>query len=639
MTAVLMGAAGHIDHGKTSLIRALTGVDLDRLEEEKRRGITIELGFVALDLGDGERIGVVDVPGHERFVKTMVAGAQGIDMVLLVVAADEGVMPQTVEHLDICRLLGVRKGLVALTKSDKADEETRLLAVEEVRELTNGTFLEGAPIVPCSAVTGEGIEALRKTIAEMARSLPRRSGHGIFRLPVDRSFSVKGFGTVVTGSVIGGSVRKGEEVEIVPGGRRATVRELEVHGEKVESAAAGHRLAINLAGVERGGVGRGMWLVRPGSMIPSRTADVRLETLRALGGPLRHGTELIAHAGTAHILVEIDLFGERAMNPGEVMMARLHFKGPLALLAGDRLVLRSFARKATIAGAEVLDPLPGERVAHRGRKGKRESPEFLRKLDSAKPPQRLEMLVAASKRAGAITGRLKQRMPVNPEETSAIIEAAEKNRILKVGGREELLLARGVFDSIGREIIEQVKAHHDSHPMEGGLSRGALRSRGFRRVPEAILAAALDGLIKSKLIESDGDLLRMKGHKAREGDAERQDVASIEKAIMDGGFSPPAPSQIAQSLGKDKKDVMRLLKFLTEQGRARRVSEDLFYHPRSIDEIKKLLESYLASHESIGPVDFKELTGTTRKFAIALLEYFDRERVTIRVGDKRILRM
>lgn len=638
MTALLMGTAGHIDHGKTALIRALTGVDLDRLEEEKRRGITIELGFVALDLGGGERIGVVDVPGHERFIKTMVAGAQGIDMVLLVIAADEGVMPQTVEHLDICRLLGVRKGIIALTKSDKADGEMRMLATDEIQELIKGSFLEGAPIVSCSAVTNDGIEELRKTIADVARSLPRRSERGMFRMPIDRSFSVKGFGTVVTGSVIAGNIKKGDDVEIIPGGRRATVRELEVHGEKVDLAGAGQRLAVNLAGVERAGVGRGMWLARPGSIKPTRTADVRLEILKTAGGPLHNGLELLAHAGTAHVLAEIDLFGNRAINPGDIDVARLHFKEPMALLAGDRIVLRSFARQATVAGGLTLDPLPGERVAHRGRRGKRESPQFLIKLDSAKPAERIAMLVVASDRTGTLASHLIQRMPLAPEETAAMVEIASRKTILKIAGREELLIGRGVFDSISGEIVEMLRSHHRDRPMETGLSRGALKGKRFRRAPDSVYAAAIESLIKSGRIESDGDLVRLKEHKASAGLADQGDVAAIEKALKDGGFTPPAPAQIAESLGRDKKDVLRLLKFLTDQNRARRISEDLFYLPAAIDEIKRLLESYLAGHESIGPVDFKGITGTSRKFAIALLEYFDRERVTIRVGDKRILR-
>jgi len=638
-TGLVMGTAGHIDHGKTALVHALTGVDLDRLEEEKRRGITIELGFVSLNLKDGRRIGVVDVPGHERFIKTMVAGAHGVDFVMLVIAADEGVMPQTTEHLDICSLLGVRKGLVALSKCDKVDDETRAMAAEEITELVAGSFLEGAPIIECSAVTGDGIDDLRKAIARVADELPTRSAAGIFRMPVDRSFSLKGFGTVVTGTVTAGRIAKSQEVEILPGPGRATVRDLEIHEKKVESAGPGRRLAINLSGMDRKDVGRGQWVVEAGKIELTRTVDAWVKVLPTPKAPIEHAHEIGFHVGTAFIISEADLLGAAKIPPGGEGPVRLHLKQSLPLVAGDRFVLRSFARKLTVAGGEVVDPHPAGRLAHRGRKGKRIGAEFIREIVSLDVEGRLQRLVDAAALAGVSRAKLHSCLPAPPDEVNTAVENLVKaGKLIEVGGRDELFISRDHFVELREDLARTLEEYHKSHPLEVGPGRAAFRTFRRRRVSDGAFDTALDALIDAGRVITEGDKLRLGSHRPSATGEDREIIEAIVEMLDQSGKTPPTIAEIAKKVGRDKKELASLLKHIVESGRACKVSEELYFHPKIISGIEDALRDYLARHEGIDPVAFKDLVGLSRKFAIPLLEYFDRERVTMRVGNRRVLR-
>jgi len=636
--ALVMGTAGHIDHGKTSLVRALTGVNLDRLAEEKRRGITIELGFVSLELSDSRRIGVVDVPGHERFIKTMVAGAQGIDFVMLVVAADEGVMPQTVEHFDICKLLGVRKGLVALTKCDRADAETISLAAEEIREMAAGSFLENAPIVPCSSVTGEGIEKLREVIAQVASELVPRSGEGIFRMPVDRSFSVKGFGTVITGTVTSGRVGRGDEVEILPGHARATVRDLEVHGEKVETAGAGQRLAINLSGIDRKEIARGQWVIEAGRIGLTRTIDAWVSVLPTHRAPIEHSREIGFHVGTAFIIAELDLLGADCILPGEDGPARLHLKEPLPLIAGDRFVLRSYARKTTVAGGEIIDPMPKSRTEHRGRKGKKAVADFIREIVTGNAEERIEKLIEASGFTGVSRSQLHLRAPVMLSETDSIIAKLAKSGELICARNSDLLITLGNFKALSEELKETLAQYHKSNPLETGPSRAAFSGMRRRRIPDEIYESVLHALVDSEDVAFEGDKLRLKSHKPSASGVDKKALDSVEQLLKNAGNTPPTIAEISQKLGRDKKDMSALLKHMMETGLVCKVSDELYFHHAVIAEIKSKLVEHLSRHDGIEPVDFKDMVGVSRKFAIPLLEYFDRERLTMRVGNRRVLR-
>ena len=636
--ALVMGTAGHIDHGKTSLVRALTGVDLDRLAEEKRRGITIELGFVSLELSDSRRIGVVDVPGHERFIKTMVAGAQGIDFVMLVVAADEGVMPQTVEHFDICKLLGVRKGLVALTKCDKADDETIALATEEIREMVAGSFLEGAPIVPCSSVTGEGIEKLREVIAQVADELVPRSSEGIFRMPVDRSFSVKGFGTVITGTVTSGKVSRGDEVEILPGKARTTVRDLEAHGEKVETAGAGQRLAINLSGIDRKEINRGQWVTEAGRIGLTRTIDTWVFVLPTHRAPIEHSRETGFHAGTAFVIAELDLLGADSILPGHEGAARLHLKEPLPLIAGDRFVLRSYARKTTVAGGEIIDPMPKSRTEHRGRKGRKAAADFIKQIVNGNMTERVEKLIEASGFSGVSRSQLLLRVRVMSSETDSIIEKLAKAGALICAGNSDLLITIENFKALSEGLKETLTQYHKSNPLEIGPSRAAFSGMRRRRIPDEIYGSALSALVDSGEVVFEGDKLRLKSHKPSASGVDRKALDSVEQLLKNAGKTPPTVAEISQKLGRDKKDTSALLKHMMETGLVCKVSDELYFHRAAIEEIKNKLITFLTQHDGIEPTGFKDMVGVSRKYAIPLLEYFDRERITMRVENRRVLR-
>lgn len=638
-TGIVMGTAGHIDHGKTALVRALTGVDLDRLEEEKRRGITIELGFVSLDLGEGFKIGIVDVPGHERFIKTMVAGAQGLDMVMLVIAADEGVKPQTTEHLDICKLLMVNHGLVALTKSDKVDLETIEFAIEEVKELTAGTFLEGAPIIPCSAITGDGIESLKKTILEIARKAVPRSAMGIFRMPVDRSFSVKGFGTVVTGTVISGTVSKGDEVEILPGKKRATVRDLEVHGEKLEKAGAGKRLAMNLSGIERTDAARGQWAAASGIIELTRTIDVWASVLTTHKTPLEHAHEIGLHTGTAFVLCEIDLLGEDRILPGGSAPARLHLKEALPLLAGDRFVLRSYARKATVAGGEIIDPHPKYRMLHRGRKGKKTGAAFLEIMAGSNVADRIEGLVDSAALQGVSRRTLFLRAPASPGEINLIIEKMILDgKLQKAAGKAELLIGRKNIASLREEMAAALDKYHKSHPLEIGPGKTALRGIVKKRAPDEIYELAADMLAGSGRAAIEGDKIRLSSHKPQAAGANKKAVDKVLLLLEQTGRTPPTISEMEEKTGIAKKELASLLRHLSDAGSVRKISESLYFSSSEIDKIKNEIERYFENNKDLDPVAFKNLAGVSRKFAIPLLEYFDREKFTMRVGNNRVLR-
>ena len=636
---LVMGTAGHIDHGKTALVRSMTGVDLDRLEEEKRRGITIELGFVSLDLGEGFRIGVVDVPGHERFIKTMVAGAHGMDFVLLVVAADEGVMPQTVEHLDICKLLKIGKGLVALTKADKADDEMRELAVEEVHELVEGSFLEGAPIIPCSAVTGEGVDELKKEILEIAGTIKARSGDGIFRVPVDRSFSAKGFGTVVTGTIISGTVAKGDEVEILPGGKKATVRDLEVHGEKVARAAAGRRLAINLSGIERREVGRGRWVVGKNKIELTRSIDAYVSVLADHDAAIEHAHEIGFHTGTAFAIAELDLLGESRLEPGAEGPVRIHLSEKLPLLAGDKFVLRSYARKTTVAGGEIIDPHPRYRVAHRGRKGKRAGARFLSEMVTLDVGSKIEGLVETAAFWGVSKSTLYLRVPVSPDEIDAeLAKLIDEGKIKKTTGKKELLISRGKAAELREEVFGILGGYHENHPLESGPGKGALKDMIKKRVPIEVFELVLGMLVDAKRVVAKGDKIRLATHSPDAAGSDRETLDKIEELLEKSGNTPPTLKVLAERAGVDPKKARPLMKFLVESGKAIKVSEDLYFHSNAVGTIRKTMEAYFEKNESIDPVAFKDLVGVSRKFAIPLLEYFDREKYTMRVGNSRVPR-
>ncbi|QJA05700.1 selenocysteine-specific translation elongation factor [Thermosulfurimonas marina] len=634
MKRVILGTAGHVDHGKTTLVKALTGVDTDRLKEEKERGITIELGFARLDLPSGARVGIVDVPGHERFVRTMVAGAAGIDLVALVVAADEGVRPQTREHLEICELLGVKSGLVVLTKKDLVDEEWLELVAEEVREALRGSFLEGAPLVAVSAVTGEGLAELVRVLDELVQKVPDRSVEGPFRLPVDRVFTVKGFGTVVTGTALSGRLRVGEEVEIHPGGLTARVRRIQSHGEDREEALAGMRTALNLQGVEKEALSRGAVVFEPGTLKPSRILDVELQYLSSAPRPLKNLEKVHFHLGTAELMAEVVLFGKDKLEPGRRDVAQLRLAEPVVCLRGDRFVIRAGSPLVTVGGGRVLNPL-----AHRRKRTKPWEREELEGLAAAGPEETLRYHLQRAGISGLKTSTLRPRLPAYGPQWEALVRKFSSALVRVPGEGEDLWLLRERFEAFKEEILTALRKFHERFPLKPGLGREELRARVSSSAHPRTFELALSDLLSEGRVVAEKEYLRLAEHRPvlpEEAEALKRE---IEKIFLKGGFTPPEPDEALSRFREKPRLALDMFQVLVQEGTLVRLSEKLYFHRKILERAKELVRKHFETHPELSVADFREMTGgASRKYLIPLLEYLDREKITLRVGDKRVLR-
>ena len=621
---IILGTAGHIDHGKTSLVRALTGIDTDRLPVEKARGITTELGFARLDLGE-RRVAVVDVPGHERFVKSMVAGASGIDVVMLVIAADEGVMPQTREHLDICDLLGVRRGLIVLTKRDLVDEEWLGMVTGDVRAAVAGTFLDGAPIVACSTKTGDGIDELKRVLAEVIDGLPPREGGGVFRLPIDRVFTVKGFGTIVTGTVLGGRVALGDELIVIPSGMTARVRGIEVHGTAVDAAVAGHRAALNLGGVAVEDLARGEMVVHPWRVAGSHILDVELRYLRTASGPLPARSKVLVHHATAQLMATLVLVERQSLAPGETALAQLRLdqETPIGALPGDHFIVRGFVTSAaagsTIGGGRIIRVL-----APKARKGAQHA-AAVGALAAAKLDQRLALEIRNAAAAGLGIDELVRRLGL---PASALAEAlgalAASGELLAVG--EHYLHAKAVAD---------LEAKIGGLVGGDGISREELRTQLPAALPVKAYDAIVAGLERRGVVASEGERVRKAAAKAAPmSAAETAILAKLEAT----GVEPPRPKELPVAVGVAEPAVNAALAKLVAAKLAVKIKPDLVMHAKVVDGVRARLVAFLEQHGTIDAQQWKELTGASRKFTIPLAEYFDGEKLTLRVGEVRRLR-
>jgi selenocysteine-specific elongation factor len=641
---IIVGTAGHIDHGKTSLVKALTGIDTDRLREEKRRGITIELGFAHLALPDGTVAGVVDVPGHERFVRAMAAGAGGIDLVVLVVAADEGVMPQTREHLDICRLLGVPRGVVAVTKSDLLPElgaEWLPLLEADVRAAAKGTFLEDAPVVPVSSRTGEGLPALLEALARLARDVPERPADGPLFLPLDRAFSLKGFGTVATGTMLSGGVAPEDEVVLLPrrpGQGPLRVRSVQVHGQPAARGLAGQRTAVNLPGVEAAAVARGQALVHAGVVPESQALDVELTLLAAAPKPLRHRGRLLLHVGTAQVTATVSLLDRAELAPGATAVSQLRLGAPTAALPGQRFILRGFAalegRGKTLAGGRVLA------VAARRRKRNRPAElEQLQALAHGDAEARVAAVLAAAGPAGLAAPELGGRTGLAPKPLAGALERLGAKGGAVLFDRERRAWASGeVARALSARLVDAVRAFHAAHPLAPGVPREELRGRLPRAADARLFARLVAGLVEKGALVAEGDHVRDPKHRAASGAAAGALKEKLAAALAKGGVTPPWLAELPALLGADPDDVTAVLKLLAAEGRAVRVSAELWFDAAAVAGLKERLVAHLRARKEITTQEFKDLVGATRKHVIPLAEYFDREKVTLRVGDRRLLR-
>ncbi len=637
MRAILVGTAGHIDHGKSTLVKTLTGTDPDRLKEEKARGITIELGFAHADLGAGVTVSFVDVPGHERFVRTMLAGVGGIDAVLLVVAADEGVMPQTREHFDICRLLQVPRGAIALTKADAADDEMRELATLDVRELVAGSFLDGAPIVPVSALTGEGLDALRAVLSGLARTVTPRDVAGAVRLPVDRTFTMRGFGTVVTGTLVSGTLHAEEVLAVLPGADRTTVRGLHVHGQSRPSAAAGERVAVNLTGLEVDDVPRGAVLVTPGAFVPTRRVDAEL-TLLAGAAPLKHGTRVRLHHGTAEVLARVSVAGAAgAVSAGDAALVRLRLETPAVLTRRDRFIVRSYSPLVTIGGGVVLDPDPPRAGLRAARAIARLESLRLRGDPSADVAAALGRMVADAGLAGVSVVRLTSRLGRPAGEVRAAIGALDAAG--RVVAAADWAVDRSAVAAASTAMVTGIEAFHRGQPLADGLPLEEARTRWFAKAPPAVFDRVVAELAAAGRVVAR-DTIAAAGHRLVLSDEETEVARRLDERLRAAGVQPPDVAALAAEWRRPPAVVERVVQLLVKQKRLVRL-DTLVFHAAALDQLKAEIASRKATapdgRATVDVKAFKDTYGVSRKFAIPLLEYLDRERVTRRAGDVRIV--
>lgn len=637
MKSFIIGTAGHIDHGKSALVRALTGTDPDRLPEEKRRGITIDLGFADLQLGD-LRVGFVDVPGHERFIKNMLAGAHGIDLLALVIAADEGVMPQTREHFDICRLLGVRNGLIVITKKDLVEEEMLSLVEDDARGLVAGSFLENAPVLAVSSKTGAGLDELKAHLTQLGKSVPPRSADFTMRLPIDRAFSMRGFGTVVTGTLVSGHINEGDELELLPPGIKVRVRGLQVHGHAVKHALAGQRTAVNLAGIDTAQVERGMVLAPAGRLRPTQILDVWIDVLPGASRGVRSRSRVRFHIGAAEVLGRVTVLdGASEIRAGGGALAQVRLEAPVVALHDDRFVLRSYSPADTIGGGRVVNPLAPK---HR-RKDIQKTVELLRLLLDADRPVRFASLVRFAKKHGVRLSDIAAATGWTNEVLAQVAkEAAQQGEIIEANG---VYLASESFAALSRDVVAELEAHHKREPLARGMLRETLREKLFAHSLPELFGAVIGRLEAAGEVVSEKDVIRSSRHRVDLTDKDAKLSEQIEKLYRDAGVEAPSLDEVMARAGvaaSQRGQARKILQLLLDNGKLIRIQGDMFMHAQVVQLLKTKLQAYATQHEPERLIDvaaFKNLAGVSRKYAIPLLEYFDREHVTRRAGDKRLI--
>jgi selenocysteine-specific elongation factor len=630
MKSVIVGTAGHIDHGKTALLKALTGIDADRLEEEKRRGITIDIGFAHLELAlpDGEtlRLGFVDVPGHERFVRNMLAGVGGIDLVLLVIAAGESIKPQTREHFDICRLLSVRRGIAVLTKSDLVDRETLDVTRLEVEEFLRNSFLDPthSSIIAVSSLTGAGLDDLKQALVRVAGEVPARDSSALARLPIDRVFTMKGFGAVVTGTLVSGMIRKEDELEVFPARKRVRVRGIQVHGEAAEQAVAGQRTALNPAGVTTRELARGMVLAPHSTFHSTSCVDVSLTLLHSAKA-LKDRARVHLHAYTFETIATVVLFDQKQVVPGETARAQLRLPEPTLLLPGDRFIMRQFSPVVTIGGGVVLDASPIPRMP--GREA------FLETLADGDAQSILRARIARRGHGGIALAEL-------VAETGWPRQVIEKHLAARVCQAEvrrigDLVVHAHALDRLKLLVISTVASFQKKNPLVAGISKEELRDQA--QAPSEVFAAALETLVREKKLEAGGEVIRLPGRGVVMKDEEAESREIIEQAFASAGLKVPALKDVLAGLKVGKARTQKIVTLLLRDKVLVKISEDLVFHRDALLDLRKCMSSEKAKSPKIDVARFKDLTGVSRKYAIPLLEYLDRERVTRRVGDERLI--
>jgi selenocysteine-specific elongation factor len=635
MKQIILGTAGHIDHGKTTLIKALTGIDTDRLKEEKERGITIELGFAHLQLPNGQELGIVDVPGHEKFVRHMVAGATGIDLVALVVAADEGVMPQTREHLEICELLKVKQGIVVLTKTDLVEDGDWLeLVKEDIQEFLQGTFLSSAAVVAVSATTGAGLSTLLEHLETLCESVEARSSRGDFRLAVDRVFTMKGFGTVVTGTAISGKVKTGDTLFVYPQQLKTKVRGIQVYNRETNEAVSGQRTAINLQGLEKAALERGNVLATPQSLILSYMVDVRLQHLENAPRALKNRAKVRFHTCTSEVIGTLILLDADELTPGEGGYAQLRLDKPVVVRSGDRFVLRSYSPMRTIGGGQILHPIPKKR-----KRMVAASLEALAILERGEPGEMVELYLRDAELAGVGERELGILANVTGKQLRRLLQdLMSRGEVIQFDREAPRYVHRDVFSKLRQILLGRLEEFHQREPLRSGMNKEEL----FGRLPGAVDAKLFNELIqrlgRQGEVVQEKDLVRLFSHQVALAGEQERVREKIEGIYREAGLQPPFFREVAQSLGVPDGEARQILKWMLEQGLLVKVKEDMYFHNVVLENLKSQLLDLFEDHEEITTPQFKELTQTSRKYTIPLLEFLDATRFTIRVGDARRLR-
>ena len=632
MKQIILGTAGHIDHGKTSLIKALTGIDADRLKEEKERGITIELGFAYMELPSGQLLGIVDVPGHEKFVKNMVAGATGIDLVALIIAADEGVMPQTREHLEVCQLLNIKNGLVVLTKIDMVESDWLELVKEDVTDYISGTFLENAPIIEVSSTTGDGLEDLVKAIDNLIEEIPERDLGNFFRLPVDRVFTMKGFGTVVTGTTVSGRISVGDEVTIYPQGLSSRIRGIQVHNRDVNQIKAGLRTAINLQSTEKGQIQRGNVLTAKDSLRSTYMIDVELALLPTTHRKLKNRAKARFHTGTSEIISTVLLLDRDELEQGDICFAQIRLDQPTAVLQGDHFILRSYSPVRTIGGGKILNPLP--------LKKKRFSETVLAELEllnSGDLQEKAEQFVRMGRFRGIDSDELQFLTNSSKKRLDEAIKLLLAQKRITQYNKEPVAFIHAEFlEKANNEIISTITGYHHDFPLKAGFIKEELRSRTIGSRNQRLFNFIINKLIQDGTIVQEKELLRLKDHRVTLAQDQEKIRRQIEEIYLKGGLQPPYFKELKDRL--PEKTGTEVLEVMIKDGILIKVKEDLYFHRDAIEDLKNRLTAFLKENGEISTPQFKEMTSVSRKYTIPIIEFFDRSQITVRVGDNRVLR-
>ncbi len=589
MKQIILGTAGHIDHGKTSLIRALTGINTDRLKEEQKRGITIELGFASMDLPSGQHLGIVDVPGHEKFVKNMVAGATGIDMVAMVIAADEGVMPQTREHMEICSLLGIQFGIVVLTKIDMVDEEWLDLVTEDIREFMSDTFLKDAPICPVSSTTGDGLPEFVAQLDKLSENVTGRSASGLFRLPVDRVFTMKGFGTVITGTLFSGKIAVGEQVAIYPSGTTSKVRGLQVHNQAVEEAQVGQRTAINFQGLEKTAIHRGDVVARPDTLVPSYMVDVSLQYLSSNAKALKNRSKVRFHTGTSEVMGKLVLMDREELQPGEEAVAQVRLDAPVTILKDDRYVLRSYSPVRTIGGGRILTP-----VARKHKGVDADAAQEIETLADGNPTELIDYHVRAAYYKGAAFSELLVLTNLSDKKLDAALQPLLSGKSVSlIDKAARVYVHREVLELLEKRAMDHLDRYHKANPLKGGMSKEELKSKVPPVVSDRLFHLMLGELTRKDAVVAEGDLVRRKDHTVTLGGDQADVREKILEAYKTGGFTPPYFKEVAASMGMPPAQAKDVLSLLVKENQIAKIKEDLYFSSAVMTEIEKRLVDFL----------------------------------------------